>query len=586
MWIATVLVVLCGLGGAGRAEAATYNVNRFDDPVPYSCLPPTATCTLRSALITAQSNPSPPDVINLPAGNYGNFQGTAFPLAGNVALVGAGAATTTVYGSDTSPAFSLDGLGAQTLAISGVTITLGHAGANPGGGISKTSAVPVRLTLTAVAIVNNTAAGGGGIAFTGSGSELLVRDSLIAGNTTVFDGGGIDTGSSFAQLENVTITGNTSGPAARGGGLVTPTGSTYITSSTVARNTVGAGGQGGNLYGFVYPRNTIIANGTGPAGSENCGAVTLSLGYNVEDRNQCFVAPATGDKIDTDPLLGTLAVSPTASSTLAVAPSSPAINAIPTAGCVNQVGVAVTRDQRGVPRPQGAACDAGALEFAVPVLQGNPAISGTAEPGRMLTCAAPAVDSRDGSATSALAWLRDGAPAGTGSTYGVGDADAGHTLSCRITATNAAGDASATSAGVAVPPPPGAGGAPPPPPPPPPPRGGVVPPPPPPPLTARVATGTLTLSARSRRGVITVTGRLGLPRGARCQGRIAIVVRRGKARVASKNTTLRTRSGACRYRTTIRPRGLRRNAKLRVGARFAGTAALLPRTAATRTIRI
>ena len=583
------LAALCGLGAAGSADAATYTVNRFDDPIPFSCLPPTVTCSLRSALITAVSHPSPPDVINLPAGTYANYRGTAFPLAGNVALVGAGAATTTVYGSDTSPAFSLDGVGPQTLSISGVTIALGHAGANPGGGISKTSTVPVQLTLSDVAIVNNTAASGGGIAFTGSGSELLISDSLIASNTTVFDGGGIDTGSSFARLENVTITGNTSGPAARGGGLVTPTGSTYITSSTVARNTVGAGGQGGNLYGFFYPRNTIIANGTGPAGSENCGAASQSFGHNVEDRNQCFVAPATGDKIDTDPLLGTLASSPTASSTLALAPSSPAINAIATANCVNQLGVAVTRDQRAVPRPQGTACDAGAFEFAVPVLQGLPTISGTAEPGGTLTCAAPAVDSPDGPATSALAWLRGGAPAGTGSTYTVGDADAGHALACRITATNAAGDASATSAGAAVPAPHGAtgGGAPPPPSPPPPPSVVTPPPPPPqPPAITRAATGPLTLSAHSLRGTVSVSGTLTLPRGTRCQGRVAIVVRRGTSRVASKRTALRTRSGRCRYKTTNRPRGVRRRAKLRVSARFEGTTALLPRGGPTRTIRL
>lgn len=585
MRTALTLTLLAGLGAASRADADTYLVNRLDDPAPYDCRPPAPTCTLRSALATAVAHPSPPDVIDLPAGNYRNFQGSAFRLAGNVSLVGAGSGTTTVYGSDTSGVFELDGLGPQTISVSGVTIRDGHAGGDPGGGISKTSAAPViDLTLSDVAVVGNFAASGGGISFGGFGSTLTVRDSLIADNTAVFDGAGIETGV-FTRLQNVTITGNTSGIAARGGGLITgPMGTTYLTSSTVARNTVGAGGQGGNLFGVNVAKNTIIADGIGPAGSENCGgATTVSYGGNVEDANQCFPQPMPGDQLDTDPLLGTLAATPTGSSTLALAPSSPAINVA--ADCTNPAGDAVTRDQRAVARPQGMACDAGAFEFAAPVIDGAPTIAGVAAPGETLTCVEPSVTSPDGPATTALTWLRDGASAGTGATFGVGVADAGRTLTCRVTATNAAGDASATSTGVAVPGPP-APPAPPPVPPPPPPPPGLVTPPPPPPSITRVATGPLTLSARSRRGRIAVSGRLTLRRGSRCEGRIAIVVRRGSTRVASKQTTLRTRSGACRYSTTIRPRTVRRGARLRVSARFTGTAGLLPRTARTRTIRL
>ena len=524
-----------------------------------------------------------------------NFQESAFRLGGNISIVGAGSGTTTVYGSDESGVFELDGLGPQTISVSGVTIRDGHAGANPGGGISKTEPVPrIDLTLTDVAVVDNFAASGGGISFSGAGSLLTVRDSLIADNTVVFDGAGIETGAGAStRLQNVTITRNTSGIAARGGGLITgPMSTTYLTSSTVAGNIVGAGGQGGNLFGLNVAKNTIIADGIGPAGSENCGgATTVSYGGNVEDANQCFPQPMPGDQLDTDPLLGTLAATPTASSTLALAPSSPAINAA--AECTDPPGNAVTRDQRAVPRPQGTACDAGAFEFAAPVIGGAPVIAGTAQPGQTLTCGQPSVASPDGPVMAPLTWLRDGALVGMGATFAVGAADAGHSLACRITATNAAGAVIATSAGVAVPSPPGpgAGGtppAPPPPPPPPPPPAPpiAVAPPAPPPSIARVATGPLTLSARSRRGRITATGRLTLRRGSRCQGRVAIVVRRGSTRVASKQTTLRTRSGACRYSTTIRPRNVRRRARLRVSARFTGTTNLLPRSAPTRTIRL
>ena len=157
----------------------------------------------------------------------------------------------------------------------------------------------------------------------------------------------------------------------------------------------------------------------------------------------------------------------------------------------------------------------------MPVIQGAPAISGTAEPGGTLTCAAPAVDSPDGPATTALAWLRDGAPAGHRLdlrrwrrgrwAHAVlphhGDErrrrcerDERRRGRARVLPSGSRRRPAAAAASAASE------------------RRRGPPPPPQPPAIARVATGPLTLSARSRRGVITVTGRLGLPRGARCQG--------------------------------------------------------------------
>ena len=338
--------------------------------------------------------------------------------------------------------------------------------------------------------------------------------------------------------------------------------------------------------------NSIIAAGTGPAGTENCSTASSTTGDNIEDRHQCFLGMAAGDRFDADPMLGTLAASPDATSSLALQPSSPAINAVGVAHCVNDFDLPVTRDQRSVARPQGARCDIGAFEFAAPVIHGAPAIAGVAEPGRTLTCEQPVVDSPDGPATTALRWLSDGVLAGDGPTYAVASADAGHALSCRITAANAAGAASATSAGANVPAPPVAGGGTATPPPPGPGPGAVVPlppplpPPPPPPGVVRVAPTALTLSARSRRGRITISGRLVLRRGLRCEGRVAIEVKRGGTRIVRKTTMLRTRAGACRYSTTTRPRGVRRRARLRVSARFTGTGTLLPRAAASRTVRL
>ncbi len=42
---------------------------------------------------------------------------------------------------------------------------------------------------------------------------------------------------------------------------------------------------------------------------------------------------------------------------------SPAIDAVPVADCTDAIGTLIATDQRGVTRPQGAACDIGAFEL-------------------------------------------------------------------------------------------------------------------------------------------------------------------------------------------------------------------------------
>ena len=49
--------------------------------------------------------------------------------------------------------------------------------------------------------------------------------------------------------------------------------------------------------------------------------------------------------------------------TVALLASSSGVNAIPLSSCTDASGNPVTTDQRGVPRPQGNACDIGAFEY-------------------------------------------------------------------------------------------------------------------------------------------------------------------------------------------------------------------------------
>jgi hypothetical protein len=178
--------------------------------------------------------------------------------------------------------------------------------------------------------------------------------------------------------------------------------------------------------------------------------------HTLEDRNQCGLT-GPGDIVNANPLLGPLQDNGGTTSTLALGVGSPAINA--GSNCLDAASMPLVRDQRGITRPQGPSCDLGAFEFRAPAFAGSPQISGTAGVGRQLTCNPPTVTSPDGAPTLTFQWLRDGTPiaGGTAQSYTVATGDAGHTLSCQVTATYAAtaaqGSLQVTSAGTPVPPP-------------------------------------------------------------------------------------------------------------------------------------
>jgi beta-glucanase (GH16 family) len=81
-----------------------------------------------------------------------------------------------------------------------------------------------------------------------------------------------------------------------------------------------------------------------------------------------------------------------------------------------------------------------------------PATSGTPEAGETLTCS-PGAWTGDPAPELGYEWLSDGSPlqGATGPAYTVRSTDAGHALSCRVTATNSAGSAAAISEARAIP---------------------------------------------------------------------------------------------------------------------------------------
>ncbi|MFI5005062.1 MAG: hypothetical protein ACHQE6_08610 [Solirubrobacterales bacterium] len=109
----------------------------------------------------------------------------------------------------------------------------------------------------------------------------------------------------------------------------------------------------------------------------------------------------------------------------------------------------VARSASGVERT----LDATFKTSSPPLVQPHPSIGGIPARGQRLTCKPGVSGSASAGATLAFSWLRDTrAIAGAnGSTYLVSSADVSHHLQCRVSATNAAGSASATSAFVTVP---------------------------------------------------------------------------------------------------------------------------------------
>ncbi|MGD9588357.1 MAG: choice-of-anchor Q domain-containing protein [Pyrinomonadaceae bacterium] len=200
-------------------------------------------------------------------------------------------------------------------------------------------------------ISNNSSFQGGGIHNRGF---MSISDSAIVGNSSsqTGDGGGIfnDSPQGSLQIYNSTISGNS---GRFGGGVYNFQGSVSLTHVTISLNTATSGGGGIRGSGAVSAKNSIIgdnmsANGTSP---DVFGPLT-SLGFNlIENPNGSTIAGVTlGNIIGQDPQLMPLANYGGLTSTVALLPTSPAIDAANTEGFS-------AFDQRGFPRSQDGDLD-------------------------------------------------------------------------------------------------------------------------------------------------------------------------------------------------------------------------------------
>jgi predicted outer membrane repeat protein len=203
---------------------------------------------------------------------------------------------------------------------------------------------------------------GGGIS-NESGSMTIVN-STFSRNTAVF-GGAISSDCATPALNR--LFGNLRN---------TPACGTLIINSTIADNR--ANGAGGGLFalrGVTKTHAVIFSANTSQPEAGNCLIYNSpqSDGYDIADDSSCKFGHHTGaggqpTGDDVAPLLSTAGLQDNGgpTKTIALQPSSPAVDAIPLAKCLDQSGQPLTIDQRGFGRPDPTdpnACDTGAFEF-------------------------------------------------------------------------------------------------------------------------------------------------------------------------------------------------------------------------------
>jgi hypothetical protein len=316
----------------------------------------------------------------------------------NLKVIGSGATTTIVDGGRADAVFTISSATANvslsmltmrhgsisainnigTLTINASAITNSYTGGTGGGGVLNNGV----LTISDSVISGNIAPSGGGIFNIGA---LTINKSTISGNSANV-GGGIVNWSGILKINNSTISQNdakidclfvTRGCAVGSGGGIYNLGTVTITNSTIAENSANGGNGGGIIGGILRINNsTISQNGAsqvcflgrcyGGSGGGiwsaattlqnsivahnlkggNCSDTITSHGYNMSSDGTCNFHNS-GDRNNTNPMLGTLGNYGGPTQTIPLLSGSPAIDAGNPSGCTDGSGHLLTTDQRG-----------------------------------------------------------------------------------------------------------------------------------------------------------------------------------------------------------------------------------------------
>ena len=391
-------------------SAGTITVNTAADEVADN-----AACSLREAIIAADIDApfngcayvgtGPDDIITLQSGQTYTLSrvgstGTTGDLDvnGNLTIQASGSTNAVVDANEINRVFEAGEFGTVNLTLIRITVTGGlspdgagiyfhGAGTltlnnsmilgNEGTGVSNCGAGIYNDSTATINILNSTiesnsctepGADGGGL-FKGTGGTLTITNSTFNDNSVTDNGGGahLDMLTGTATITNSTFANNTAG--GRGGGLQVSNGSVTINFSTFSGNAanMNSTSTGGAIQangGSVTVTRSILANSTATFGAgQDCdkidpGVISVTNSI-VENNSDCSL---TGT-VNSDPGLGGLANNGGSTFTMAITSSSPAYNAA--SSCAS-----VPRDQRGVTRPQGAACDLGSFELQQAVVSG------------------------------------------------------------------------------------------------------------------------------------------------------------------------------------------------------------------------
>ena len=266
------------------------------------------------------------------------------------------------------------------------------------------------ITVIDSTVDGSTADGPGGAIFTLDG-DVTVVNSTVNGNRAD-DRGGAISGEADVTIINSTIARNAA--VAHVGGGIWARGDLYIANSTISHNyaeglgggvfatgtvglvkstiidniapvaaNIGAGERLDAFGSIIGPPDTKFAGGQVQPTGRNCQVPAgSSHGYNFVADASCRLSAPTDMVGRGDPMLSELSQNGGLGETRQPLAGSPVVDRIPRAACsfaplgdahegdhhlegliADRLALAAM-DQRGVPRPQGPACDIGALEVA------------------------------------------------------------------------------------------------------------------------------------------------------------------------------------------------------------------------------
>ena len=304
----------------------------------------------------------------------------------------------------------VDGSGGALASTGDILVVRSHVDGNTtdGDGGALYADEDGDITVIDSTVDGSDADGPGGAIFTLDG-DVTVVNSTVNGNRAD-DRGGAISGEADVTIINSTIARNAA--VAHVGGGVWARGSVYIANSTVSNNyaeglgggvfaagtvglvkstiidnigpvaaNVGAGERLDAFGSIIGPPDTDFTGGQVQPTGRNCQVPTSrSFGYNLVTDASCGLNAVTDIVGAKDPMLAELAPNGALGETRLPQAGSPALDRIPPTDCsfaplgdahegdehvegliADRLALAAM-DQRGVRRPQGPACDIGAVE--------------------------------------------------------------------------------------------------------------------------------------------------------------------------------------------------------------------------------